>query len=106
MHAVECANNNSSIELRTPRIGLDWMCMHRNSGGTSTRVHVTLMHQATASQSWNQCTEDMKERRGAERRILEVEHSSFAPLVFCAVGEMGTAATVMYKRLASLLVDI
>ena len=48
----------------------------------------------------------MKERRGAERRILEVEHSSFAPLVFCAVGEMGTAATVMYKRLASLLVDI
>ena len=50
----------------------------------------------------------MKGRRGAAMkggRILEVEHGSFTPLVFSAVGGMNTAATVMYKRLASLLAD-
>ena len=34
-----------------------------------------------------------------------MEHESFTPLVFSAVSRMGTAATVMYKRLASLLAD-
>ena len=48
---------------------------------------------------------EREKRRCYERRILEVEHSSFTPLVFSAVGGMGTAATVMYKRLASLLAD-
>ena len=46
-----------------------------------------------------------EKRRCYERRILEVEHGAFAPLVFSAVGGMGTAATMMYKRLASLLAD-
>jgi len=48
---------------------------------------------------------EREKRRCYERRILEVEHGSFTPLVFSAVGGMGTAATVMYKRLASLLAD-
>ena len=50
----------------------------------------------------------MKGRRGAAMkggRNLEVEHGSFTPLVFSAVGGMNTAATVMYKRLASILAD-
>ena len=40
-----------------------------------------------------------------EARILEVEHGSFISLVFSAVGRMGTAATVTYRRLASLLAE-
>ena len=48
---------------------------------------------------------EREKRRCYERRIIEVEHGSFTPLVFSAVGGMGTAATVMYKRLASLLAD-
>ena len=46
---------------------------------------------------------EREKRHCYERKILEVEHGSFIPLVFSAVGGMGTAATVMYKRLASLL---
>ena len=48
---------------------------------------------------------EREKRRCYERRILEVEHGSFTPLVFSAAGGMSTAATVTYKRLASLLAD-
>ena len=34
--------------------------------------------------------------------LREVEHSSFTPLVFSAVGDMGTAASMFDKRLASI----
>ena len=37
--------------------------------------------------------------------MLEVEKGSFTPLVFSSSDEMGKAATVTYKRLASLLSD-
>ena len=35
-HSLE---KNSSTGLQTPMIGQDWMCVHRDSGGTSTMVH-------------------------------------------------------------------
>jgi len=38
-----------------------------------------------------------------EQRVREVEHSSFTPLVMSLTGGLGNAATVFYKRLASLL---
>ena len=38
-----------------------------------------------------------------ERRVREIEHSSFTPLIFSLTGGLGPAATVFYKRLASLL---
>jgi hypothetical protein len=38
-----------------------------------------------------------------ERSILKVEHGPFTPLDFSAASGMGTAATVNYKRLASIL---
>ena len=37
--------------------------------------------------------------------MQEIEHGSFSPLVFSAAGGMGTIATVVYKRLASLLAE-
>ena len=46
-----------------------------------------------------------EKRRGYQQRVTEVEHSSFTPLVFSAIGGMGPAATTMYRRLASLLAD-
>ena len=42
-------------------------------------------------------------KRSYEQRIREVELSSFTPLVFAQTGGLGPAATVFYKRLASLL---
>ena len=48
---------------------------------------------------------EMEKRRSYEQRVREIEHSSFTPLVFSAVGGMGAAASVFYKRLASLLAE-
>ena len=42
-------------------------------------------------------------KRSYEQRILEVEHSSFTPLVMSLTGGLGPAATATYKRLATLL---
>ena len=40
--------------------------------------------------------------REYDQRLREIEHGTFTPLDFSAAGGMGTAATVTYKRLASL----
>ena len=42
-------------------------------------------------------------KRAYEQRILEIEHSSFTPLVMSSTGDLGVAATSTYKRLATLL---
>ena len=42
-------------------------------------------------------------QRMYEQRIRDVEMSSFTPLVFSTFGGMGSAATVAYKRLTSML---
>ena len=42
-------------------------------------------------------------KRAYEQRVREVEHGSFTPLVLSLTGGMGSAATVCYKRLASLI---
>ena len=109
-HSLE---NNSSTGLQKPRMGRDWMCVHRDCGGTSTRVHffyIRVFNPYTPSncKSTNQSVyrrHEREKRHCYERKNLEVEHGSFTPLVFSAVGGMGIAATVMYKRLASLLAD-
>ena len=48
---------------------------------------------------------ELEKKRAYEQRIREIEHGSFSPLVFSAAGGMGTIATVVYKRLASLLAE-
>ena len=49
------------------------------------------------------CWHEGEKRRAYEQRVCEVEFGSFTPLVFSTSGGMGRAATVAYKRLASLL---
>ena len=48
---------------------------------------------------------EMEKRRTYEEQIREIEHGSFSPLVFSTSGGMGTTATVVYKRLASLIAE-
>ena len=48
---------------------------------------------------------ELEKKRAYEQRLLEVEHSSFTPLVLSATGGMARQATILYKRLASLLAD-
>ncbi len=44
-------------------------------------------------------------RRAYDERVREIERGSFSPLVFSTSGGMGTTATVVYKRLASLIAE-
>ena len=45
----------------------------------------------------------MESRRSYDQRVREIEHGAFTPLVFLAAGGMGNAATVMFRKLVSLL---
>ena len=48
---------------------------------------------------------EMEKKRAYDQRIREIEHGSFSPLVFSTTGSMGMTATVVYKRLASLIAE-
>lgn len=48
---------------------------------------------------------EKEKKRHYEQRILEVEHSSFTPLVMSATGGMGPLAASFYKRLAAMLAE-
>ena len=45
---------------------------------------------------------EQEKKREYEQRVLEIEHGSFASLVFSTSGGMGNTATIVYKRLVSL----
>ena len=46
---------------------------------------------------------ELEKKRQYEKRVREIEHASFTPLVLSATGGMASEATVFYKRLASCL---
>ena len=48
---------------------------------------------------------ELEKRRAYDERVREIEHASFSPLVFSTSGGMGTTATVVYKRVASLIAE-
>ena len=62
---------------------------------------------ATSNRNTNPSTcyrkHEKAKKRSYEQRILEIEHSSFTPLVMSSTGGLGPAATATYKRLATLL---
>ena len=63
--------------------------------------HAPSNRQADPSVSYRR--HEKEKKRAYEQRIINVEHSSFTPLVMSASGGLGQAAASTYKRLASLL---
>ena len=63
--------------------------------------HAPCYQNSTLAQCYRK--NELEKRRAHEERVREIEHGSFSPLVFSAAGGMGTIATGVYKRLASLL---
>ena len=61
--------------------------------------------QSHRNTSLSQCYKknEREKRRAYDQRIREVEHGSFSPLVFSTAGGMGPTASVVYKRIASML---
>ena len=47
----------------------------------------------------------MEKKRAYDQRVREIKHGSFSPLIFFTTGSMGMTATVVYKRLASLITE-
>ena len=45
---------------------------------------------------------ELEKKRMYEEHIREIEHGSFTPLFLCS-GGMGLLATIVYKRIASLI---
>ena len=48
---------------------------------------------------------EQEKRRKYELRVLEVEHSSFVPIVFSTTGGQGKASSALFARIASKLSD-
>ena len=48
---------------------------------------------------------EQEKRRNYDERVREVERGTFSPLVFSTSGGVAPAASVVYKRLASLIAD-
>ena len=46
---------------------------------------------------------ELEKRRAYKRRIIEVEHGSFTPIILSTSGGWGSSATVAFRRLAGLL---
>ena len=46
---------------------------------------------------------ELEKWRSYDERVREVEHDTFSPLVFFTAGGRGNTATVVYKRIASLI---
>ncbi len=63
--------------------------------------HAPSNRQSNASASYKK--HEKENKRAYEQRIREIEHSSFTPLVMASTGGLGPAASLTYKRLATLL---
>jgi len=50
-------------------------------------------------------TNEQEKRRAYDERVREVDRTCFSLLVFSASGGIGTSATTVYKKLASMLAD-
>ena len=46
---------------------------------------------------------EQEKRRAYDQRVRDVEHGCFSPFVFSVSGGMGPSATVVYKRLATMI---
>ncbi len=93
------------------RRGPDWTLSHKASGEGIDKVHFLMLgclthtHHAIATPLRPSAIKknESEKKRCYEERIREIEHGSFTPLVLSASGGIGPAATIVYKRLASLL---
>ena len=104
--------SNFLTDLLILRMEPAWMWLLRGFGiidrkltlmlrfSTPWLLLMVLLHFLSVIRRWA----ELEKRRMYEERIREIEHGSFIPLVFSCSGGMGPlVATIVYKRLASLI---
>ena len=90
-------------------MGQDWTLWQKASGAGIGNAHLmygcsTPLRRATKTPHLLNADE-MEKRRAYDERVRKIEHGSFSPLVFSTTGGMGTTATVVHKRIASLIAE-
>ena len=95
------ANTDDGAKLDVAASGF-WGGRHERS---FFDVRIFNPHAASNRQPIRTCyrKHENAKKRAYEQRIREIEHGSFTPLVMSATGGMGNAATICYKRLASMI---
>ena len=111
---IELATSTSQHRSRDrfPNIDLEIVLMNSIRGSRSTQnsnapktSQGILFFNRSSSISNCYRKHEAEKRRAYEQRLLEVEHSTFTPLVFSATGGMAKQCSTFYKRLASLLAN-
>ena len=73
--------------------------------GTNVRVFNPFA-QSHCKSTLAQCyRKNEQKKRAYDERVREVEHGSFSPLVFSTSGGIDPIATVIYRRLASMMAE-
>ena len=73
---------------------------------SSTFGCVTLMQTLTETWLLSKSTRSMRtRRRGSMRKVMEIEHGTFTPLVFTTTGGMADECVVYHSRLAELIAN-
>ena len=79
------------------------------SGDATDKMHFLMSGYAPSHRGTTlvQCyrRNEQEKKRAYEERVREVEHGSFSPLIFSTSGGMGPIATVVYKRIATLIAE-
>ena len=103
-----CVQSRLAVGQPIARMVLVWTLSHKAFGEEIDRVHFLMLgylthtHLAIATPPRPNAIE-LEKKRCYEERFREIEHGSFTPLVLSAAGGIGPVATIVYKRLASLI---
>ena len=96
---------SETVLIRVVSLFQRLICTQEYTIGTSETVLIREASQSHRNTSLPQCyrRNELEKKRAYDERVREIEHGSFSPLVFSTSGGMGTTATVVYKRIASML---
>ena len=92
-------------------MGRAWMSLLQTFGHTISNAPLTLECSTPLClpivNLWPLATKkhEQEKRRRYDQHIREVEHGSLTPLVFNTMGGMGPTASVVFKRIASMIAD-
>ena len=100
--SYQTANSTDGARLDVKAQGF-WGC-ETQCAFFDVRVFNPLAHSYHNTSLANSYRKNEQEKcRAYDQRVREVEHGCFSPLVFSVAGGMGPSATVVYKRLATMI---
>ena len=103
-HSLRTSNNEDGARLDVSAPGF-WGDRHEHAFFDVRVFNPLAPSNCRSSLSTTYRRHEATKKRSYEQRVGEIEHGSFTPLIFSASGGMAPAATITFKRLASLLAE-